>query len=337
MRIYISMLILLLSYSWSSAQNITAAEYYLDNIDPGYGNAIPLPVPNPGSPLALEDVISTTGISPGVHYLNFRVRHDSSWSDTHRSSFRVKELPKIAKDTARIIQGEYYFGENDPGLGSAFPITLPNFTKDLRLLDLVDVSGLSAGFHQLYLRLKQENGGWSTTSSWSFYLYDSLATQKLVRIEYEIRQGGNVVGSGTVPISPSQYTVEMTFDASTNALTEGSYEFCATAVDEGSRESSANCRVFQVMGGSTAAEELLEKDISVYPNPTTGPLTIKTETRSLLNYQLSDVNGRVVDRRALSPGTRELSLDIRHLPVGTYFLALELPGMVIIKPIVLSL
>jgi hypothetical protein len=335
-RIPFLLLLLGLTFGASIAQPkpILAAEYYFDNVDPGYGNGFPITVPNPNEQLDLSFTIPTTGLNPGLHQLDVRVRRDTAWSDTHRRFFLINQASLHPEDTSLIVAGEYYFGDADPGLGSGEPLTAPQAGVETTFLDQIDLGGFAAGFYQLSLRVRNDQGSWSGTHTRFFYLPDSISPYKLTQFAYEIRQGGSVVGTGTVPISPSQYTVELNFDANTAALTPGFYDLCVTAVDEANRESTQACRVFQVAGGPMATEAELDLGLSAYPNPTRGSMTVRSETLPLLSYQLSDASGRVMEGKSLPAGSRQFQLDLGQQANGVYFLALEQAGRVTVKAVV---
>ena len=62
----------------------------------------------------------------------------------------------------------------------------------------------------------------------------------------------------------------------------------------------------------------------MFPNPTQGQLTvrIKTRERDVLNYSISDRQGRILFRNStkLYNGSNDLSLDLSSLTDGTYWI-----------------
>ena len=65
-------------------------------------------------------------------------------------------------------------------------------------------------------------------------------------------------------------------------------------------------------------DENITNKIQIYPNPTTGQLTIKNEKITIKNVEIYDVVGQVVGTwRAAST---EMTIDISHLAAGLYFL-----------------
>ncbi|PHN08279.1 T9SS type A sorting domain-containing protein [Flavilitoribacter nigricans] len=72
----------------------------------------------------------------------------------------------------------------------------------------------------------------------------------------------------------------------------------------------------------SAPEPSLSANLRVYPNPTTGPLTIDREINKLKAVTLLDLQGRVI--RNWNPKNRDHKLDISELPSGMYFLQLNI-------------
>ncbi|MEM6317394.1 MAG: discoidin domain-containing protein [Bacteroidota bacterium] len=73
---------------------------------------------------------------------------------------------------------------------------------------------------------------------------------------------------------------------------------------------------------STTFRKLSAKQVHVFPNPTTGQLTvrIKTSERDILSYSISDAQGRVLFRNTIQlySGSNDLALDLSTLVDGTY-------------------
>lgn len=328
------LLLALFGAQWAFAQPkpIVAVEYYFDNFDPGYGDAIAVAVPQPSEDLHLSFDAPTSNLTPGLHQFDVRVKRDSIWSDTHRRLFYVNQLSVQTEDTVEVAQAEYYFGTNDPGYGNATPLTVPSPGTQVTFADDIDISNLQPGFHDFSMRVRAEDGMWSGTHTRFFYLPDTVSRHRLTRIDYEIRQGSSVLGTGSVPISPEQYTVELTFDATTGSLASGSYDLCAVAVDAAGRQSEAVCRPFEVQTQTGVVDEV-STGLRAYPNPTTGPLILEASRAYLMSYRLSGVQGRVLLQGQLPPNSLTGELDLSHLPAGQYFLAVEQPGRVVVLPV----
>ncbi len=142
---------------------ISQAEYYV-NDDPGIGQGVALPgSPTPGVPYNLS--INTGSLTPGTHTLVIRTKDAGNrWSISYMRPFMVN------LDTRGISRIEYFFDNNDPGLGSGQPFSLdsPNSATATGQA-LAGTSSLSVGAHSLKVRAQAGGGqAWSTTRAASF-------------------------------------------------------------------------------------------------------------------------------------------------------------------------
>ena len=78
-------------------------------------------------------------------------------------------------------------------------------------------------------------------------------------------------------------------------------------------------------GSGTGVESHRAEKLSVWPNPSDGLVMI--EAKSSMPVEVVDMQGRVVERFQVDPGTAQLNL--RHLPQGIYLLTVE--GMEVAK------
>ncbi len=62
-------------------------------------------------------------------------------------------------------------------------------------------------------------------------------------------------------------------------------------------------------------------EMSIYPNPTSLNLTLKTTASEPLNYQLSDINGKIITANEVTaPFTK---INLKGWPAGMYFLKIN--------------
>jgi hypothetical protein len=112
--------------------------------------------------------------------------------------------------------------------------------------------------------------------------------------------GGEATGSGgTVSYSVGQvvYTTATGINGSVTQGVQQPYEVSTTV---GINETSINL------------------ELSVYPNPTTDYLTLKVDDNSNLNYQVYDLQGKVIENKKVSSTTT--SINVENLPKAIYFL-----------------
>ena len=65
-------------------------------------------------------------------------------------------------------------------------------------------------------------------------------------------------------------------------------------------------------------ETTINLEMSVYPNPTTNYLTLKTDDNANLNYQLVDLQGKVIENKKVIANSTTISMEA--LPKAIYFL-----------------
>ncbi|MFT6002117.1 MAG: hypothetical protein ACI95T_000875 [Flavobacteriales bacterium] len=65
-------------------------------------------------------------------------------------------------------------------------------------------------------------------------------------------------------------------------------------------------------------ETSINLELSVYPNPTTDYLTLKLDEFETLNFQLIDLQGKIIENKKISSTTT--SINVENLPKALYFL-----------------
>ena len=86
---------------------------------------------------------------------------------------------------------------------------------------------------------------------------------------------------------------------------------------------------------------MLERSLTVAPNPTTGQTAVllNLEQPTQLSWTLYDLTGRRVQQQPLhwlSAGENELRLDLSGLPAGLYTLSLEADGRLFSRKVALN-
>ena len=160
--------ILLCSYCGvMNGQELSFLEYFIDT-DPGIGNATQISLQDEDT-TGLEITASLVGISPGLHSLHLRTVDDSN-------SVSLVNTIDFVKASAPSQEVRYleYFIDVDPGFGLANQISI-NKADTSGLGFPVDISSLSKGLHNLILRSRDEDGGFSLSNQHSFVKIDGLA------------------------------------------------------------------------------------------------------------------------------------------------------------------
>ena len=150
--------------------NIMQAEYFIDT-DPGFGNATNLSISSSTNIQNSLINLSTANLADGIHFLFLRARDaKGSWSITNKFVF-----VKLKRDLINNITNLEYFIDNEPGFGKAVPIAI-NPANDIHdLIAPVNISGLSAGNHNLFVR-SRANNGWSMTNMITFPIASTAST-----------------------------------------------------------------------------------------------------------------------------------------------------------------
>ena len=208
----------------ASSGNITAAEYFFDN-DPGIGSANSLSV-TAGDTVNISSSISVSSISSGLHYLFVRVKDaNGKWSLTNTQLlFKSEEI-----GGNQITNAEYFF-DTDPGLGNANSITITS-GDTINLTTIVNTTGLSAGVHNLYIRVKNNSGRWSLNSKRMLYIKaGELSSPKITQVEYFFDSDPGF-GNGTDFNITSGNTIDITEIIASTNLSLGHHLFYVRAKD----------------------------------------------------------------------------------------------------------
>lgn len=149
----------------TSTATIVETRYYIDT-DPGYGNGTLISITT-GTTINVSTTIPTSALLDGHHVLHIRsLDSDGVWSEMESRSFYVDAY------AAGLITGIEYFYDTDPGFsnGSNFPIA-PAVASIDQVVDL-PTTALTAGTHELGIRMINENGVYGMTEYYSVTLCD---------------------------------------------------------------------------------------------------------------------------------------------------------------------
>jgi hypothetical protein len=157
--------VLLLCSILAAGQNtIKNLEYFVDT-DPGFGKANAVSIT---SATVLNNIpvnVDIAGLSNGLHNLYFRSRNDNGWSQTNRWLFIKQQV-----NAASVNKLEYFLDNApDPGFGNATDVPITPGTTVSNIGLPVNISGLTDGLHNVYLRSRDNNGRWSTTGRVFFF------------------------------------------------------------------------------------------------------------------------------------------------------------------------
>lgn len=182
----------------NTAQNIIAAEYYIDT-DPGFGAGTPVTLTPALNITNAAVIVNTNGLSNGVHRLYTRSKNaDGSWSLTNIKDFIVDfdfAYPTAPPALQHIVAAEYFIN-TDPGQGNGTPVSIIAATDISDINLVVNTSSLSpATTNHLFIRTKNAAGYWSIANEKTFvvaitndppYATSPTAVQNIIAAEYFI-------------------------------------------------------------------------------------------------------------------------------------------------------
>ncbi|MEO0572731.1 MAG: T9SS type A sorting domain-containing protein [Bacteroidota bacterium] len=175
-----------------ASQNIAVAEYFFDQ-DPGIGNGTILALEANTGELTQTFVIPTTGLEEGFHSFYLRTQNsDGSWSLYDRSLFFIANF---ANENEPITAAEYFFDGPDPGVGNGIALALDENMGDLTQSLAIPTTGLAAGSHTVYIRVRNESGMWSLYDSASFTIDPSAIDNTVSVVDNILTANFNATGA----------------------------------------------------------------------------------------------------------------------------------------------
>ncbi|WOD43703.1 T9SS type A sorting domain-containing protein [Hwangdonia lutea] len=303
------LLILLITFFYNgiTAQQVTKAEYFF-NTDPGLGLGNSLNANTNAGTLNQSYSISTTGLGNGFHNLFIRVFNgESNWSHYDSKLIYVNHIQNVNQN---ITEAEYYF-DTDPGFGNA---TTLNVTNQPAFTVTVGIpQNLAVGIHQLFIRVKTNEGNWSHYDKKLFYVGpQNQAT--LTEFEYFIDNDDEVF-----PVTITNPNNQIISNIDTNGLAQGTHLFYIRAKTSDGKWSMYDSREFTV-DGSLSISETAFRSISLYPNPVKDHLTISSDLSFIIKHiTVYNASGKTVFRS--TKNNRQINLS--GLAGGIYILNLN--------------
>lgn len=171
-------------------------------------------------------------------------------------AFVFSFLYALLADAQEIQRMEYFFNA-DPGFGAAIPLDLTQ-TDRIEAAFTLSPNGLESGMHQLFIRVKDEQGNWSMTTSRIFFI-DPIpaANVHLQQLEYFIDTDPGF-GKGTRINLENQtnITLDLTADLSDTDLEFGFHQLYMRALDNQGQWSHTTKRIFYLQPGSPSLAKI---------------------------------------------------------------------------------
>lgn len=210
--------------------SIQRVEYFIDS-DPGFGNGTPVGF-SPDSVIDLNFAADMTPVGDGFHVLFVRGQDVAgNWSLSYTKPF-LKENAIFGSPLLDIEQVEYFF-DTDPGFGNGIGVSVSADS----LLDLTftaDLTGLSDGFHTLFLRARDENNRWSLGHTKPFLKERFIFSDPLVNVQqveyfFDTDPG---FGNGTQVSFTADSLIDLDIVADLSSVSNGFHILFVRAYDE---------------------------------------------------------------------------------------------------------
>jgi Secretion system C-terminal sorting domain len=319
--------------------NIIVAEYYVGDVDPGFGNGTSITIPT-----GLQDATATNttltlpaSLANGIQNIHFRsvdeVGFSSRWCITNHKAFvnGIYSYP-TAIPTSNITALEYYVGDVDPGFGNGTPITIPTGLQDTTATNttLTLPASLASGIQNIHFRSVDEVGfsnRWSITNHKAFvngtYSYPSvIPTTNIIALEYYVGNVDPGFGNGTPITIPTGLQDDIITNTTLTipSIANGIQNIYFRTIDQtgfSDRWSMSNNKEFIV--GTLSIPDFDIANLKVFPNPFYDELSIKYD-KELTKISVVNFLGQEILTR--TNNGMETKLDLSGISSGTYFLQL---------------
>lgn len=184
------------AFNAARAQTVKAIEYFFDT-DPGVGNGTRVNL-NAAQIIDTTLVFDMSALSFGLHQLFVRALD----SDDEWSLYQVYPVIKGSGGQTAVVQKMEYFFDTDPGTGNGTAIA---FTPSGQIDTTVsmDLSSLSPGIHQLFVRSMDNMGRWSLYHSSSVVVGPGTTNPLTVTmLEFFIDNDPGVGNGIHIPLQP---------------------------------------------------------------------------------------------------------------------------------------
>lgn len=200
--------------------NVDSLEYFFD-VDPGVGNGIIIDGFAATNTVSLVETLNASGLDLGFHVLGLRGKAEGgAWGLTETRLIFVD--PSTSGGIINVDQLEYFF-DVDPGVGSATPINSFSPTASVSIVETLNASGLSQGFHLLGMRGRAVGGSWGMTEIRMVFVDQAGTIQDIVGLEYFIDADPGVGGATSIPVTSPADSISVQETLNTSSLPLGTY------------------------------------------------------------------------------------------------------------------
>ena len=157
-----------------------------------------------------------------------------------------------AAEVPPLIAAEYYFDE-DPGVGNGVFLASFDNLADVSVVNSIDISSLSPGFHNLFIRVQNTTGTWGLDEGRIFYVQpeaNALDTSSIVAVEYFFDTDPGVGKALTLDNTFAVDQLDILGNFSTESLEPGFHDLFLRVQNTHGKWSHAEGRVFYIQPGS---------------------------------------------------------------------------------------
>lgn len=290
---------------------IESLEYFIDT-DPGPGMATSISV-TPSSNISLTESINLSGESPGFHTVYLRGKlENGTWGPFQSTTIFIES--SIGLNDAVVIESLEYFVDTDPGVGAGTAISVTP-SSNVSLMESINLSAFSSGFHTVYLRGKLQNGEWGPYTSQTVLLENSNQTtpNQITSIEYFIDTDPGVGNGLTLSASLPATSVDEAVNLNTSSLNTGTHEIGMRVQDQSGRWGHYLSKTIQVIG-ATLVESITNGNWNDIGTWSTGSVPSATDSVVIKHsVLLNTTTSSVLALTVASGGTLDLNGNEIHV------------------------
>ncbi|MEW4923344.1 T9SS type A sorting domain-containing protein [Algibacter sp. 2305UL17-15] len=206
-------------------------------------------------------------------------------------------LFSLTNHSQSITSAEYFF-DTDNGVTSGTPLTVDSNTGQLIQTFTIPTTGLTDGFHSLYVRTYNSAKNWSLYDRQTFYL-KSFDTFTISDAEYFFDEDEGI-GTGTpLAITAGSGQVTQTFPVSTAGLSEGFHSFYLRTKDNAGHWSLYDRQIIYIKDFDFSPDDVSAAEYFIDTDPGTG-------------------NGMSITFDNASETTQVLNIDSTGIPEGDH-------------------
>jgi hypothetical protein len=303
---------------FNSQATLTAAEYFVDT-DPGVGLGTAVPITSGNSVNTVINVPIST-LTSGFHNIFIRVKNaDNVWSLHEGRTFYI--IPVAAGAQPQLNAAEY-FVDTDPGvgLGTAIPVTAGNA---INTVANIPITGLTSGFHNVFIRVRNANNVWSLYEGRTFYIIPvaTSTTQPLLTAAEWFIDTDPGIGNGTAISFAPTATLSQAVNIALPVLPIGVHHLFIRVKNADNVWSLYEGRSFTTSTLGILTNEL--QNIRIYPNPATQILNIRLDDNTAIERLIiTDLSGKKI----LEQNGNATTVNIENLATGMYVIEVVAGG-----------